>query len=207
MSIPFNVQHQIWLHSVKSGETYCEGLKRRYPKVPENIMVLVTTALVRYSHESVLDAIRDRPPQEWVEASPDDEIDKFCGVLLTWVDPVMQKAFDCLSGMIAPQEAHDRAQAYREELLQTFPASTHKGVNDLLVSTGTIDFLVETDRRWWQYNREHLSDRQEVIDRLRQVARQIMQECAEANQQAEEVVEQFKGFAKRAAQSSKRTLN
>lgn len=83
MHIPFTVQHQIWQHSVKTGEAYCSQLKKQYPKVPEGIMVLVTTLLVRYSHETVLDAIRDRIPTEWGEAAPDDEIDKFRGVLLT----------------------------------------------------------------------------------------------------------------------------
>lgn len=120
---------------------------------------------------------------------------------------MMRQAFDCLPGTNAQQKAYDRAQVYRAELLQTFPASTHKKVNDLLAKTGTIDFLVETDRRWWQFNYEHLSDRKNAIERLRKVGRQVLQECAEAVGHADKVIEQFKGFAKRSAQAKKSGLN
>lgn len=199
MGVPFAVQQVIWEYAVKTGEADAQAIGRAYPGTDQHTMMMLTTTLVRYIHHCMLDAARNTPIIQRAIQPPTEAINTFRAVLLTWADQFAQQVFDSTSGTVAVAEAAARAQAYRAEL-QAFPGVT-------ALETDVIDFLVETDRRWYQYRAEALPIAQADLDRFRAVGSAVLRESIDAHHRANQMLEQARGFAKRAAKASRRHHN
>jgi hypothetical protein len=159
-------------------------------------VVLFNTTLARWIHETLLDLCDKLHPSQWDKAIDHDEVEALLPVLNTWTDRDLKQAFDCTVGTTDQQQARERAEVYRREIEQKYSAL--KRLNDVIPGhpQQVIDFLVETDRRWFQYTAEK-EDREKLRSRLREVARMVLDQTVHDLTKLREMDRSFKGFSKR----------
>ncbi|MBD1996006.1 hypothetical protein H6G00_05165 [Leptolyngbya sp. FACHB-541] len=200
--LPYNVRLELWKQATQEAEGIGLPLLKR-SKDPQTVMMVITT-LARWIHETNLDILTPIPPQQWLsEASTIlEEVNSFRGVLMTWVEDELKQAFDATCGSEVQEESQRRAEEYSAELAQRFGQPNQQpDIQEV------IDFAVETDRRWFQYQCSGQGKNLPQIARLRKVNQLVLLESLEAITKATKMVDSFKGFAKRTAQARKRDFN
>ena len=107
-------------------------------------------------------------------------------VLGTWLDPLVGRAFEALFECVETQASEDRKRSYLKMLEKEFSADDQ------------LEFVAETDRRYWQFlmessNASYCSeaDRESLLNMFREAARLTLLENQEAKAKAEAMAEEI----------------